>query len=213
MAEFAANALPSTATTVSPFFANRGFEPYMSFDALDGFTGPGPVNQDLPTKMQEVWEFLQDQLTLSQTRMEEFANRKRQPPPRYRVGDKVWLSTRNIRTQRPSRKLDHKQIGPFTILKRIGTTSYKLDLPQSMKIHPVFHSNLLRLDPNDALPSQHTLLSPPIIVDGAEEWEVERILDSRIRYRKLQYKAQWKDHPPDNTWYPASNFVNALKIT
>jgi len=54
MAEFAANALPSTATTVSPFFANRGFKPRMSFDALDGFTRPSPVNQDLPTKMQDV---------------------------------------------------------------------------------------------------------------------------------------------------------------
>jgi hypothetical protein len=32
MAEFAANALPSTTTTVSPFFANKGFEPRMSFD-------------------------------------------------------------------------------------------------------------------------------------------------------------------------------------
>jgi hypothetical protein len=47
-----------------------------------------------------------------------------------------------------------------------------------MKIHPVFHSNLLRLDPNDALPSQHIPPPPPIIVDGEEEWEVERILDS-----------------------------------
>ena len=82
-----------------------------------------------------------------------------------------------------------------------------------MKIHPVFHSNLLRLDPNDALPSQHTPPSPPIIVDGEEEWEVERILDSQLHYRKLQYKAQWKDHPPDNTWYPASDFVNAPEIT
>jgi len=89
MAEFAANALPSTATTVSPFFANRGFEPRMSFDALKGFPGTGPTNQDLPTKMKDIWEFLQDQLTLSQTRMENFANRKRQPPPRYRVGDTV----------------------------------------------------------------------------------------------------------------------------
>ena len=145
--------------------------------------------------------------------MEEFANRRRQPPPRYRVGDKVWLSTRNIRTQRPSKKLDHKQIGPFTILDRIGTTSYKLDLPPSMKIHPIFHSNLLRLDPNDALPSQHIPPPLPIIVDGEEEWEVERILDSRLYYGKLQYKAQWKDHPLDNTWYPTSDFVNAPEIT
>ena len=54
MAKFAANALPSTATTVSPFFANRGFEPYMSFDALDGFTRTGPTNQDLPMKLHDI---------------------------------------------------------------------------------------------------------------------------------------------------------------
>ena len=69
MAKFAANALPSTATTVSPFFANRGFEPRMSFDATglhdNGFTRTGPLNQDLPTKMHDIQEFLQDQLTLS----------------------------------------------------------------------------------------------------------------------------------------------------
>jgi hypothetical protein len=53
---------------------------------------------------------------------------------------------------------------------------------------------------------------PPIIVDGEEEWEVERIIDSRLHYRKLQYKAVWKNHPPDDTWYPASNFDNAPEI-
>jgi len=65
MAEFAANALPSTATTVSPFFANRGFKPRMSFNALEGFPRTSLINQDLPTKMKDIWEFLQDQLTLS----------------------------------------------------------------------------------------------------------------------------------------------------
>jgi len=144
--------------------------------------------------------------------MEEFANRKRKPPPRYRVGDKVWLSTKNIHTQRPSKKLDHKHIGPFTILEQIGTTSYRLDLPQSMRIHPVFHSNLLRLDPNDPLPSQQTSPLPPIVIDGEDEWEVEAIADSRLYYRKLQYKAVWKDHPPDNTWYPATDFAHAPEI-
>jgi hypothetical protein len=144
--------------------------------------------------------------------MEEFSNRKRKPTPRYQVGDKVWLSTKNIRTQRPSRKLDHKQVGPYTILERIGNTAYKLDLPQSMKIHPVFHSNLLRLDPDNALPSQHIPPPPPIIIDGEEEWEVEQILDSRIHRKVLQYKAMWKDHPLDDTWYPASDFANAPEV-
>jgi len=58
MAKFAANALPSIATTISPFFANRGFKPRMSFDATglhdNGFTRTSPLNQDLPTKMQDI---------------------------------------------------------------------------------------------------------------------------------------------------------------
>ena len=49
MAEFAANSLPSAATTVSPFFANRGFEPRMSFDTIP--TQHTQDGQDLPTKM------------------------------------------------------------------------------------------------------------------------------------------------------------------
>jgi hypothetical protein len=55
MAEFAVNALPSTATTVSPFFANRGFEPRMSFDLrlLENPTGLLET-QDLPTKMKDI---------------------------------------------------------------------------------------------------------------------------------------------------------------
>jgi hypothetical protein len=98
MAEFAANALPSTATTVSPFFANKGFQPRMSFNTIPT-QNLQQATQDLPTKMKDIWEFLQDQLTLSQTRMEDFANRTRTPLPRYKVGDRVWLSTKNIRTQ------------------------------------------------------------------------------------------------------------------
>ena len=81
-----------------------------------------------------------------------------------------------------------------------------------MRIHPVFHSNLLRLNPNDPLPSQQTPPLPPIVIDGEDEWEVEAIADSRLYYRKLQYKAVWKDHPPDNTWYPAIDFAHAPKI-
>ena len=46
---------------------------------------------------------------------------------------------------------------------------------------------------------RHELGINAIIVNGENEWEVEQILDSQIRYKKLQYKAQWKNHPLDNT--------------
>lgn len=48
-----------------------------------------------------------------------------------------------------------------------------------MRIHPVFHVNLLRPVATNLLSEQRQDLLPPIEVDGVEEWEVEDILDSR----------------------------------
>ena len=141
--------------------------------------------------------------------MEEQANKSRKPAPRYQAGDKVWLSARNLQTKRPSKKLDHKQIGPFQTEKQISPSAYELDLPASMKIHPVFHSSLLRLDPGDPLPGQIIEPQPPVVIDDEEEWEVSKILDLRYHYRRLQYRVEWTGHAPDTTWYDAANFDHA----
>lgn len=58
-------------------------------------------------------------------------------PEEFQIGDRVWLSTKNLSTERPSKKLEAKRIGPFEIIKKIGPLTYKLKLPKSMKIHPV----------------------------------------------------------------------------
>jgi hypothetical protein len=50
---------------------------------------------------------------------------------------------------------------------------------------------------------------PPIQVGETEEWEVEKILDAKLRYRKLVYRVQWLGHDVDLTWYPAGNFKNS----
>jgi hypothetical protein len=67
------------------------------------------------------------------------------------VGDSVWLSIRNLKTDRPSKKLDYKMISSFKINKAFGNV-YTLDLPAHMKIHLTFHVSLLRKDPADPLP-------------------------------------------------------------
>ena len=222
MAEFAANNTESFTTNTSPFFANAGFHPKISYD-FELHLPPTAENtreqiqrnkaETIAAKMKEVQEFLQNEMQLAQERMEEQANRDRVPAPRYEIGDKVWLSTANIRTQRPSKKLDHKQIGPYEVIQKVGPTSYKLRLPENIKIHPVFHSTLLKMHTNDPLPGQQVLPPPPVEIEGEQEWEVEEILDSRWYYGRLQYKAKWAGYEAgDNTWYNADSFENSPEL-
>jgi hypothetical protein len=70
-------------------------------------------------------------------------NKKRLKGPRLQEGDKVYLLRRNIETTRPSSKLDHKKFGPFRVKRNIRDISYKLELPKTIRIHPVFHISLL----------------------------------------------------------------------
>jgi hypothetical protein len=95
------------------------------------------------------------------------------------VGDSVWLSIKNLKTDRPSKKLDYKIISPFKITKAFGNI-YTLDLPAHIKIHPTFHVSLLRKDPADLLPGQHQDPSPLIKIDGHNEYKVDDILAPRL---------------------------------
>ena len=53
---------------------------------------------------------------------------------------------------------------------------------------------------------------PPILMDGQEEYEVEDILDSRLRYRRLEYLVKWRGYDTgQNSWIPRSD-VFALEI-
>jgi hypothetical protein len=135
-------------------------------------------------------------------------------PPRSRIetGQQGLAALENIKTTRPSSKLDHKLIGPYTILEKVGTKAYKLDLPPTVRIHPVFHISLLEPVKNDSnpIPGHTQPPPPPIEVNNEEEWEVEEILDSRRHRNKRQYRVKWTGfHDPDRSWYPAENFENA----
>ena len=73
-----------------------------------------------------------------------------------------------------------------------------------MKIHPVFHVSLLEPASTDPLPGQVNSNPPRIEVEDEILWQVEEVLDSRRRRKKLEYLIKWiGDHHP--TWEPVSN--------
>jgi hypothetical protein len=83
-------------------------------------------------------------------------------------GDWVYMTTKYWDTGRPSKKLDQQMAGPFRVIERVGN-AYKLELPKSIRVHPVFSPDKLRKAPQDPLPSQIPNEAPAIEVDGKEE--------------------------------------------
>ena len=142
--------------------------------------------------------------------MELSANRRRRPAPDFVPGQKVWLLRRHIQTTRPSSKLDVRRLGPFVIIEKVGFSAFRLELPPSMHIHPVFHVSLLEPHVENTFPGRVVAVPLPIQVDGFPEFEVASILDSRIRRRKLQYFVDWVAYDAsERTWEPADNITHA----
>ena len=113
----------------------------------------------------------------------------------FNIGDKVWLLTRNTRTERKTKKLDWKRIRPYRIIAKVGTQVYKLELPLSLKILPTFHVSLLKEYYENRFPGRIAPPSPPILIDAYSEYEVEEVLDAKCQCNHLYYLVKWKNYP------------------
>jgi hypothetical protein len=221
MTEFAFNAATSAFTGLSAFMTNYGFEPRMSFEPSDSTDSRERLSArervltqkagNIAEKMRDIWNFTKKTLANAQEIQKKYADKKRKNSSKYKIDDMIWLSTKNIKIERSSRKLDHKWIESYRV-KKILKDACQLDLSFSMKIHDTFHTSLLRPAPNDPLTEQIQPSSSPIIVeDEEEEYEIDDILDSRYHYSKLQYKVAWTGHSSDRAWYSAENFQDHSK--
>ncbi|MBW0472518.1 hypothetical protein O181_012233 [Austropuccinia psidii MF-1] len=105
----------------------------------------------------------------------------------------LWLSSKSIKSTRPTKKLSERWLGPFPIFKKVSTHAYRLKLPSQWKsIQPVFHISLLEPARTSKIPNRHQQPPPPIIIKEEEEWEVCQILDSKLKRGKLWYLVEWK---------------------
>lgn len=127
----------------------------------------------------------------AQEAQEKHANTKRQPADQFKVRDKVWLRLRNVRTKRPSKKLDWLA-AKYRVTEVIGSHACRLDTPPG--IHNVFHVGLLKLTSDDQLPSQESDdYRPPAILteNGEEEYAVEAILGKKKVKGKWKVRTKW----------------------
>ncbi|MBW0487697.1 hypothetical protein O181_027412 [Austropuccinia psidii MF-1] len=172
-----------------PFFSIYQRNP--SFDSIH-------IPQDTPagnlsTKLQSVEQVVKEEMESAIKHFKKCADRNRAISPDFQTGEKVWLASKNIKTARPTKKLSERWLGPFEVLKQIGSHAYQLKLPQKWKsVHPVFHVSLLKPVNQSTIPNQHQLPPPPLIVEKQEEWEVAQVLDSKPKRGILWYLVEWK---------------------
>lgn len=211
LAEFCLNNRIQSSTRQTPFMLNSGRHPRMGTEPL---RDSKMASVDIFLKsMAEARKEAEAALQKAAEDMSRFYDQGRRHLS-YKVGDMVWLDGKDIKTNRPSKKLEDKRYGPYKITKVVGPNAYQLKLPSSMKIHPVF--NIVKLLPchPDTIPGRKISSRPTPVVDGENpEWEVEIIKDSRLHKGKLEYLVKWKDYPQEeSTWEPADHLNNSPRL-
>jgi hypothetical protein len=113
-------------------------------------------------KLKDLYQELSRDIEWINQRITLYANRSRLEKPRLRGGDLVYLLRRNVKTIRPSDKLDLKKIGLFRVKRNIRNISFELKLPLSIRIHPIFHLSLLKPAHPDTFKGPAPELDPEI---------------------------------------------------
>jgi len=212
-AEFSYNNIQHSTTKVSPFFANYGFHPISIPNQLSTTTCETPAVSEFLSSMMEILKDLTKNILTANKTYEKYYNKKHLPDPDFLPGSKVWLNGKFIKTTRPNQKLDYTKLGPYEIIRKVGHGAYELKLTDDLRIHPVI--NVSRLEPAKENKILGRIQGPPlpIQIDQHEEYEVERILDSRIKYNKLEYFIDWKGYGiNERTWQSKDDLKNAPNL-
>jgi hypothetical protein len=219
LAEFAINNAVHEGLQTTPFMLNFGQHPRVPGQL---FPSQSPAADTFLQSMQKELALAKSTLEAAQQRQRQWAKDGR-PERTFNVGDKVWLSCKNIKIKNPgTRKFLPQFFGPLEITKRIGHSAYKLDLEaHGLKIHDVFHVSLLKPHYEDEREQQYP---PPIEVDGELEYEVDALLDTRVKkYNgqtgkmmtcKREYLVKFTGYGQEwNQWLPVKpNLVHAMDL-
>jgi hypothetical protein len=150
---------------ILPIYGNRGTTSFKGLPGKRNTTNQSA--EEYINQFKKNWKEVKANLEKAANRMKKQYDKKVTPSRQYKLGDRVYLDAANIKTTRASKKLDAKFHGPFKVLEAVGKSAYKLELPSTWTIHPVFHESKLKLAPEPVFPKQKETQPrpPPDIID------------------------------------------------
>ena len=196
LAEFAHNSWKNEVTGCSPFEILMGYSPRAEiFDVVSSILTVTLQLRD--------WKRAREEVQKLMIKAQKKWTKGKELEQKYKTGDQVWLEGCNLWIDRPSVKLAPKRYRPFKIGKVLSPITYQLELPPQWKMHDVFHADLLTPYHETKLYGPNFTKSPPDLIDGEEEYEIEEVLQSCRSGRgcKVQYLVKWKGYPDsENQW-------------
>jgi hypothetical protein len=211
IAEFAYNDSAHAVTGYTPFECNTGVGPQgANWPGAPLDDGEAPLAKGVAAKVQELLAECKRKLLAANVYQKKYADKRRLHAD-FKVGSKVLISTRHMRSMRPKKKLDWKFIGPGTIVAQYGPSSFKVDYPALKKVHPVFHASLLELyEPTGAIEHPAHPIVDTLQSMGDESYEVDEILDRRKNAVGMwEYLVKWNNHPTEEQSWEVSPAIPA----
>jgi len=173
MIEFVNNNVLFSVIFLTLFFMNKSFHSRMSFDSdiIEYESTRERLQIDrvknISEQMNKTLIFAREALIKTRKQMMNQTNKHRKKI-NYKIESKMFLNERNIVIARLFKKLDDKMLDSFKITDSVDFF-YKLKLSDTMCIHDVFHSELLRSVVNDSLSDQKNELSESIVINDKDE--------------------------------------------